>query len=50
MMDPTDFYSHIHVVNAQLTVEMFSNITPKPHGLREAEKEKKKMVVSILQA
>lgn len=27
-------YSHIHVINAQLAMEMFPNITAKPHGLR----------------
>lgn len=27
-------YSHIHVINAQFSMEMFPNITAKPHGLR----------------
>lgn len=28
-------YSHIHVINAQLAVEVFADVATKPDGLRK---------------
>lgn len=30
----SNLYSHIHIINAQFSMEMFSNVTTKPHRLR----------------
>lgn len=35
--DVVQLYSHIHVINAQLAMEMFPDVTTKPHRLREKQ-------------
>lgn len=37
LLPPDALYSHIHVVNTQLAVEMFPDVTTEPHRLRERQ-------------
>lgn len=38
-----ELYSHVHVVDAQLAVEMLLNITAKPHSLRGGRRENRNL-------
>lgn len=47
-LDILQLYSHIHVINAQLAVEMFPNVTTEPHSLRWVERKKTKTIITVV--